>query len=371
MRPLYLACLVAAATALLISFVSKPIPIEQRLVQLQLEQLLPEYAEELNRESIELQAQFIDYAQDDTPVLSLKARLALLRYPEMTRPILALYGAEEEFQHVLREYGEQIIPPIHYFLNHEITSLWLRKRLSGFLDSGSGAVRQLRGEKKDSDKGPEDESRRAITAEERGWYAVMSIKHEGHDFLGQFVLGEDGQVSWIQTERVLEGINAFFASGVRGLETKLRRRESIELSDMGWATLDIAIGVSALKVLRMGRGSGVAARSMSYSERSAALGASLLRGSAIGLRVAKYGAPFALAYIVLRHPSVLNSVFGRVADMLGVPARLMQVLGWSLVLLPIVLILQFLLRPVALLMTGLGNGLRWFDLQIRGRRSVR
>lgn len=366
MRVFTFSILVALAAAACISLFWKPVPIEERLVQLQVEQLLPEYADELRRESIELQAQFIDFARDENPVLGAKARLALLRYPGMTRSVLAMYGAEPAFQDVLREYGEQIIPPIHYFMNHEIRSVSLRKRASGLLESGLATARQLMG-KTNTDTPPSDEPKGAVTLEERGWYAVMFIQQEGHDFLGQFVVAQDGQVSWVQTERVLEGINAFFASGVRGLETKYRRNEVVEMSDMGWAALDVAIGVSALKVLRMGRASAVTTRTMSYSQRSVALSSSMLRGSVIGLRLAKYGAPIALAYIAIRHPSVLNSIFGRIAESLGVSALMMQILGWTLVLLPIVLVLQFLLRPFSLLLMGLGNGLRWCDARMRGR----
>lgn len=367
MRALTFSVVAALAAAVCISLFWKPLPIEERLVQLQVEQLLPEYADELGRESIELQAQFIDYARDENPVLAAKARLALLRYPEMTRSILAMYGAEPEFQDVLREYGEQIIPPIHYFLNHEIRSVSLTKHASGLLESGLATLRQLMGDKKITDTPPSDEPKGAVTPEERGWYAVMFIQQEGHDFLGQFVVGQDGQVSWVQTERVLEGINAFFASGVRGLETKYRRNEVVEMSDMGWAALDVAIGVSALKILRIGRASAATARTMSYSQRSVALSSAMLRSSAIGLRLAKYGAPIALAYIAIRHPSVLNSIFGRIAETLGVSVLMMQILGWTLVLLPIMLVLQFLLRPFGLLLTGLGNGLRWCDARMRGR----
>ncbi|MGV8900392.1 MAG: hypothetical protein ACOH2B_14300 [Burkholderiaceae bacterium] len=372
MKMLYFAVFSAVAAAVLISSLWKPVPIEERLIQLQVEQLLPEYADALLREPIALQAQFIDYARDSNPALAAKAWLALLRYPEMTRPILALYGAEPEFQKVLQEYGDQIIPPIHYFLNHEIRSVAVRKQMHEWLDSGLAGVRRLWGDQKAASVPSSGAQKGEVTAQERGWYAVMSIKQEGHDFLGQFVLGKDGQVNWVQTERVLEGVNAFFAGGVRGLETKYRRDESIAPSDMGWAALDIAVGVSALKVLRMGRAAAVTTRTMRYSQRTVALGSSLLRGSAIGLRLAKYGAPVALAYIAVRHPSVLNSIFGGLADTLGLPVFMMQTLGWTLALLPILLVLQFLLRPLALLLMGFGKGLRWFDTRMRGRiRSVK
>src|SRR5690606_39155814 len=143
-------------------------------------------------------------------------------------------------------------------------------------------------------------------------YAIQFLTLEGYDFLGQFVVSQDGEVGWVQTERVLEGINSFFASGVRGLETRLRRDEAVGLGDVGWAAVDVAIGVGALKVLRMGKAGSASARSLTFSERSAALGSGLWRGSVVGARLVKYGAPAVLAYIAVRHPSVINSMLGSV-----------------------------------------------------------
>src|SRR3546814_13275742 len=75
--------------------------------------------------------------------------------------------------------------------------------------------------------------------------------------------------------------NSFFAGGLKGLETKLRRDEPIVAGDVGWAALDVAIGVGALKVLRMGKTGVAGGRSLTFSQRSAALGSGLWRTSAI------------------------------------------------------------------------------------------
>src|SRR5690606_33374704 len=150
----------------------------------------------------------------------------------------------------------------------------------------------------------------------------------------QFVLSCDGEVSWVQTERILEGINRLFASGIKGLETKFRRDDAITAGDVGWAAVDVAIGVTALKVLRMGRVATAGGRSLTFSQRSAALGAGLWRGSVLGARMVKYGAPAVLAYMAIRHPSVLNSLMASAAEKLGVPVAAAQLVGWTLVLLP-------------------------------------
>src|SRR5690606_13802779 len=85
----------------------------------------------------------------------------------------------------------------------------------------------------------------------------------------------------------------------------------------------------------------------------------LWRGSVIGTRLVKYGAPAVLAYMAIRHPSVINSLLRSAAERLGLPVALVQVAGWTLVLFPILLVLRFLLGPLAWLMAGLVSLLRW------------
>ncbi|MGP1613659.1 MAG: hypothetical protein ACTS5Y_01115 [Pollutimonas bauzanensis] len=373
MKTLFVASLLAFLGALLITSLYKPKPLEAQLLHLQVEQVMPEMASELSGEPDELQALFLAYAED--PVLLAKARIALLRYPDMARPIFAMLGESREFQDVLRSYGEDVVLPIHYFLTHEVFTLELMRGMSETARSALNTVRRLwndsaPAEAAEAPAAPEAPGAgAALSSEERGRYAVQFLKAEGYDFLGQFVISPAGEVAWVQTERVLEGINSFFAGGVKGLETKLRRDETIAAGDLGWAALDVAIGVSALKVLRMGRAGAAGGRSLTFSERSAALGSGLWRGSAVGARLVKYGAPAVLAYIAIRHPSVINSLLGSAAEKLGLPAGLVQVVGWTLVLLPILLLLRFILRPLAWAMAGLAGLLRWLDRLPRRRRA--
>ena len=124
MRTLGLCAFFAALLALMIALSWRPAALDAQLLELQLAERLPALAPELSRTPLELQALFIDYADD--PMLVGKARLALLRYPQMTMPILALFGSEPLFREVLKDYGEPIIPPIHYFLRHDVATLAAR-----------------------------------------------------------------------------------------------------------------------------------------------------------------------------------------------------------------------------------------------------
>lgn len=364
MRSLISASLLALLAALLITFLYKPKPLDAQLLHLQIEQAMPEYAQALAAEPAELQALFLVYADD--PVLAAKARLALQRYPEMARPIFLTFGDSQDFQTILRKYGEDVVLPIHYFLTHEVFTLELMRGMSESARSALDAVRRLWSNGEPAQTSPNG----TLSSEDRGWYAVQFIKTEGYDFLGQFVMSPKGEVSWIQTERVLEGINGFFAGGLKGLETKLRREETIAAGDLGWAALDVAIGVGALKVLRMGRAGASGGRSLTFSQRSAALGSGLWRTSAIGTRLLKYGAPAVLAYIAIRHPSVINSMLGSVAEKFGLPPGLVQVVGWFLVLLPLMLLLRFALGPLAWAMAAIAGMLRWGQSALRGRPAA-
>lgn len=362
MKSLLAAGVLALLAALCISRLYPPVPLEAKLLHLQLAEAAPDMADVLSGEPAELQALFLSYADD--PVLMAKARLALLRYPDKIKPILRMLGETQEFQDVLRKYGEDVTLPIHYFVTHEVATLELMRSMSETAQSVLDAIRRMWNASEPAQvakAGP-------LSPEDRGRYAVQFIRAEGYDFLGQFVMSPAGEVGWVQTERVLEGINSFFASGMKGLETKLRRDEAIAAGDIGWAAVDVALGVTALKVLRMGK-AGAAARHLTFSERSAALGTGLWRGSAMGTRLVKYGAPAVLAYIAIRHPSVINSLLGSAAETLGLPVGLVQIVGWTLVLLPVMLLLRFLLGPLAWAGAGLVGLLRWLDRLLR-RRTV-
>ena len=359
MRTLFVAGLLAFLGALLITGLYTPRSLEAQLMHLQVERAMPEMADELAAESAAIQALFLAYADD--PVLLAKARLALLRYPDMARPIFLALGENQDFLDALRSYGEDVILPIHYFRGNEIFTLELMRGASETTRSALGAVQRLW----NGDEPATARAGGALSGDERGEYAVQFLKAEGYDFLGQFAMGPQGQVVWIQTERVLEGINRFFAGGVKGLETRLRRDGELALGDLGRAALDVAIGVSAFKLLRMGRTGAAGAGSLTFSQRSAALGAGLWRGSAIGARLVKYGAPAVLAYIAVRHPSVIHSLLASAAEKLGLPVTLVQVAGWTLVLLPVLLLLRLIMGPLVWLLAGMAGLLRGFDRLLR------
>ena len=346
MRKLLLILGISVIVALLSTVTSRPMLIEERLIQIQAENTLREFPR-IEKEPLEVQAALLDMADDE--LLLLKARAAYLRYPAMTREVFPLYGPEPEFREVLRLYGENILPPIHYFLSKPVGSIELMNDLASKYQAALEFF--TGGEETDNSTGGQQNTSRKekLTPQERGWYAVRFIQEEGHDFLGQFVLNEQGDVIWVRTERVLENINQFFASGIRNLEIQHRTGDDVTASDIGWASVDVLVFASALKVLRVGRAVAVSSRGAARGTRSAALAARLTTSGRMLMttaRYAKWPAVIGVGYLVVTHPGIINDVLAEVAEVMGYPVKLVQFLGWMLILLPVLYIGSWVFRLI-------------------------
>jgi hypothetical protein len=196
-----------------------------------------------------------------------------------------------------------------------------------------------------------------LTPTERGYRAIQYISADGHDFIGQFVVNPNGEVEWLVSERIMEGITQFFGSGVRQLETRYKTDEEIRASDIGWASLDVLVFASAVKVLRVGRTVSVGTKNAARGTRSAALTARAIGGGRLVLSSARYAKwPLLLggAYLVVSHPSLINDFLAEMASVIGMPPLLVQFLGWLLLLLPILFMLRtFLWFVLPFLKTGM------------------
>ncbi|WP_372996000.1 hypothetical protein [Marinobacter sp.] len=361
MRKLLVILGVATVIALVSTFTSQPMLIEERLIRIQAEDTLREFPR-IESEPPEVQAALLDMADDE--LLLLKAHAAYLRYPEMTREIFPVFGPEPEFREILRLYGENILPPIHYFLSNPVGSVELMNDLA---NKYRAAVEFFTGnENSDSDAAARQSApgKEKLTREERGWYAVRFIQEEGHDFLGQFVVNDQGDIIWVRTERVLENINQFFASGIRNLEIQHRTGEDVSAADVGWASVDVLVFASALKVLRAGRAVAVSSRGAAQGTRSAALAARLTNSGRMLMttaRYAKWPAVVGVGYLVVTHPSIINDVLAEVSEVLGYPVKVVQFVGWMLILLPVLYIgswvFRLVVRPTLALLSAALAGL--------------
>lgn len=356
MRKLLLLLLVAMLGAMAFGTGFAPMPIEERVVRVRAAEGLPGDPKLVASLPVTVQAVLLDYAHDEA--LSLKAQAALHLQPERAARLLVLYGPEPDFMAVLKAYGDAVLLPIDYFLANEIAALtWARR-----IWPGEGA------------RTPPDPV-------ERGWHAVQYIREEGHGFLGQFVVDAEGRVQWVQSERVLEGLNQFFAGGVRRLESRYRSGESIEAADVGWAMVDAVAVVGAVQLLRLGKVAAGAARSGDAAARASRFAVRMARAGQIGANVAsrlKWPALFGAGYLALRHPALMGDVFAVAGEWFGLSPRVAVFAGWSLLLLIALYLASWLLRPLAalgvVLLRGLYGLLAWLERRTpdpAGRFSAR
>jgi len=314
--PAALALLVAG----LIAAFAKPMVVEERLISIAAHDQFGHHPD-LLEQPLPIQALLLDYQTDS--LLWLKTLAALHVYPDQTPMLLELFGEEPEFRRALRAQGEKLIPPVVHFYRNSVTTIEILNRITG--------------------------GEASLSSEQRAWYAVNFANEEGDDFTGQFRVAPDGGIEWIWTERITEGVTRFFTSGIRTLETRYRTDQELRASDFGWAAVDAVIIGSAVKFLKAGRVAANTARTASVSTRTASYSARLARVGQMASVVvsnAKWPALIALAYVTVKHPAILNDLFAGAASVLGVPAWMVQLPGWFIVLLPLVIGLSWLARTV-------------------------
>lgn len=324
-------------------------PFEPRMVRLEAQRALPSLAPALAEESPEINALFLSYAGE--PALWAAAWLAIRNHGDLAREALLDYGLDPAFQRVLVRFGADAVLPVSYYRDHDIATLraqhWLGTRYRA-------ASEQLtRWWQDDAEKAPEADPTTAdneatpatLTPAHRGQIAIAILEAEGHGFLGQFVVDPDGEVQWLQSERVVSDIGDFFTSGLRDLESQWRRGEPIGVADMGWAGVDLLVMASAIKVLRAGRAVRAGAAVEGQGARAAGRGVLVGGGRFVNLsRAAKVAAITGTAYVVVRHPSLVSALGANVAKWMGWQLWLGQFLIWVVVLLPLLIVARFVYR---------------------------
>ncbi|WP_322529198.1 hypothetical protein R5R73_06460 [Salinicola sp. LHM] len=345
-------------------------PFEPRMVRLEAQRALPSLAPALAEESPEINALFLSYAGE--PALWAAAWLAIRNHGDLAREALLDYGLDPAFQRVLVRFGADAVLPVSYYRDHDIAMLraqhWLGTRYrqaseqlerwwgdenetSNDRDAGSEDATQ----KMESDtasleaRSPSSETRSSsadtLTSARRGQIAIAILEEEGHGFLAQFVVDSDGEVQWLQSERVVSDIGDFFTSGLRDLESQWRRGEPIGVADMGWAGVDLLVMTSAIKVLRAGRAVRAGTAVEGQGARAAARGVLAGGGRFVNLsRAAKVAAITGTVYVVLRHPSLVSALGANIGRWLGWPVWLGQFLIWTLALLPLLIVARFVYR---------------------------
>jgi hypothetical protein len=351
----------AMVVALAISLSWKPRSYVEQLIHVQAEQELGHIDNAILDEPLEVQGVLLDYAVDKELVL--KAWMALSKHPKETREILLLYGSEAEFKEILRKYGDSVIPVIQYFRDNDVWSVKVMEGTGKVVTWFSQQFEALwnrvtRNAQQQSNPVAKTKPPELASKDKRGWYAVNFIRHEGHDLLGQFVIDKDNKVKRIQIERLLEAITSFFTSGLRTLEIKHDLGEPITTLDYFWAGLDVAVIAVPLRLFRAGKVVAGSGKELSLTTRTRLFAPRLLSKTKIFQKLGKYSAVAATAYIIVTNPSLINSVFGEIAKLLGLPPWLGQFAGWFLIVVLVLYPLSWILKPLARFILF---GLSWLE----------
>lgn len=364
----------ALVGALILSFMGSESSYEEALLGVQIRQESQALGVDMAGQPLLIQALMLDYLAD--PALVLAARLALTRHPQLAGRILPLYGAEPEFQEVLLRYGDQVLPVIGYFMETEIVTLEWQRRIGVHYDRLRSALAEVldepgKGAAAASDQGGETPLPE-LTPEEKGWYAIRVLQEEGYDFLGQFNTEGSGRVQWVQSERLLEGINAVLLGGIRRLETRWRQEQTIQTTDLAWASLDVVVLAASVKLVKVVKGvaiTGQTSHRLSLSSRTALIGSRLIaKSGAVGIVIAKWGAVPATIYLMLRYPSLINATLGELAAWAGWPQAPVRFLFWYPLVLGLTWLAWLFIRPLRLILEGLVWMLRRLEpIPIRGR----
>ncbi|MGQ7242073.1 hypothetical protein ACUN9V_01255 [Salinicola sp. V024] len=335
-------------------------PFEQRMVRLETQRALPSLADGLAEESPAINALFLNYADD--PALWTSAWLAIRNHGDLAREALLDYGLDPEFQKGLVRFGADAVLPVIYYRDHDIAMLRAQHWLGTRYRQASEQLDRWWAEDDESDEAGDSRAAAdptenatqaeneapdpmALTPARRGQVAIAILDAKGHDFLKQFVVDPDGEVRWLQSERVVSDIGDFFTSGLRDLESQWRRGEAIGVADIGWAGVDLLVMTSAIKVLRAGRAVRAGAAVEGQGARAAGRGVLAGGGGFVSLsRAAKVAAITGTAYVVVRHPSLVSALGANVGRWLGWPIWLSQLLIWFVVLLPLLIVVRFVYR---------------------------
>ena len=310
-------------------------PFDDRLVRLEVQRAFPVLETTLEQETPEINALFLSYANEQAMWMS--ASLALIRHGDIARSVLVDYGLSPQFQEVLVRFGADAVLPISYFRDHDIATLraqhWVGERYQQVSRWWNDA---------------EGEAGAEFTPYRRGQMGIALLDTNGHALLNQFVVSEQGDVEWLQSERLVAGVGDFFTSGLRDLESQWRRGDDMGAADLGWAGVDLLVMASTVKVLRAGR-----------AARTARVGSIEAQGARAGVRqgivvsggrfatlprIAKVAAVVTTAYVVVRHPSLVSALGANLSKWLGWPVWLGQFLIWLIVLLPVLIIARFFYR---------------------------
>jgi hypothetical protein len=329
-RTIWMTLPVAVVAAATIGIASQTTPYDQNLIRLEANERLAPIDPAMTKEPIETQALLLAYADNKT--LLFKTSIALSKYPRQTRELLGLYGDEPAFREALEVYGEAAMPVVKYFVDHDVLSLRLREMADNTISKGGKMLNKgwnsLKGTPSADAASPPSAPGSKLGSTSRGRYAVRLINDEGYQFLGQFVVDQTGAAKWNQTNRLTQDVAALVTGDLGKLESKRDLNEQIGAADVFFAAMDVIPFAVSLKLLRIGKLASAEGKELTVATRTRLLAPDLIPKSTLLRKAGKYGVMAATTFVIIRHPTLINSLLSEAASLLGFPAWLLQWVFW-------------------------------------------
>ena len=247
---------------------------------------------------------------------------ALEQYSDDALRVFVLYGQTPEFGDIMYRYGHnQVVPIVAKCLEKGDPFLEfgseLEQVMSALLDFEWPAVE-------------------ALEPIECGWRAILLVQTVGNDFLGQFVINEEGKALRLPGSSIAAALKGLATSGLQRLERRLVLGETPTFGEWGLAVLDVAvIGVAGKSVAVLARGK-LATRATLGARLTAArqgiAGFAKTVTPKVAGKVVKYSAVVGVGYLAIYHPAVITGAAGTIAEVLGLPPFLVQGVVWGVIL---------------------------------------
>ena len=266
------------------------------------------------------------------------------RYPKIAPRLFALYGELPEWKEVLDRYGHEVIPIVWHFQQGS-KEIQVRQALGRVVDDflhGERPVFKI-----------ED-----LTPEQLGYVAILMLKDQGHDLLGQFEF-VNGEVRRRPLQSALSTLKELFLGGVSQLERVLVRGERWpSFGEIGFAVLDVAVatgGMSAITSLSVAAPATEDLAATRFGRLTALEAGSEAVGSSamtLGRKIVPTAAVAGVLYLAITHPHVVTEAGEWIAKRAGLPAWVGAFVVWLLLIGPVTVLLLPLILAGKITMQG-------------------
>lgn len=222
---------------------------------------------------------------------------AAQRYPQLAPKVFALYGDDLAFHRVLDRHGHPVIAVIGYFFENGSTQY----RVSNALH---GAISQIW-------QGELPKWNDNLTGEQMGLMAVHELDERGSELLAEFEITA-GRAHRKPIEASILGAKNLFLGGILNVEAVwVRGERPLTWRDFGGATVDVAPMVGGISLLAK------EARAINRASSRLIAGNAYRTLKTVAVTAMGPVGNLAILYVLVKHPLLLGSAVGWVAEQLG------------------------------------------------------